>query len=131
MTCPVPELTDGQYTRNKNVVSSGSLVNYNVVIQPECNSGYELNTNTHLTCLGDGTWGSIIPACNKVRCNDTSGVTNVAVIKFPALLFGEEANVSYNSEHFFLTEGSMAVTCLQNRQLKWIQAPVFGTNFSR
>ena len=132
VTCPVPDLTDGHYTLNKNVVSNGTMVTYISVIQPECNSGYELNTNIrHLTCLGDGTWGSIIPVCNESRCNDTRGVKNVAVIKFPALRFGEEANMAYNSEHFLLTEGSMAVTCLQNRHLKWIHSPVFGTILSR
>ena len=66
------------------------------------------------------------PICVRIPCNDTTEVKDEAVDTFPELGVGETGNVTYNTTHFVLRNGSTVVTCMEIRKLSWQQTPQFG-----
>jgi len=41
-------------------------------------------------------------------------------------LFGDNGNVTYNANFFYLTRGSTEVICSSEKTLTWTNAPYFG-----
>ena len=140
VTCPAPPADNGFYTTNSDISTQKShstfaigdttpqnlndikakTYRYNTTIFLICHDGYEANGPTKFTCLTDGTWGQQTSMCLKIVCNDSTDVNNEAVIKIPTELgLFETGNASYNSAHFYLSDGGTEVECQVNRRLAW------------
>jgi len=145
VTCPAPVVNNGYYITNSDIsaleshttpdigdtthqdLDRAESYTYNTTIYIVCNDGYEANGPTTGTCLADGKWGQQISMCVKIVCNDTTEVNHEALIKFPTDLgLFKTGNASYNSAHFYLSDGGTEVECQVNRRLAWMRRPTFG-----
>jgi len=126
VTCSVPNIEHGYYTVNDNVTDEQQL--YGTAIEPHCTIYYELSDTLERFCQQNGLWSGSDPTCIKILCNDTRQILHAALNAHPMLGIGENGQVSYNDTHFVLKSGSVAVRCLENRQLVWKQSPEFGNN---
>jgi len=107
--------------------SEKDVYDYEAVITVTCNHGYEEEYGrTSLTCRDDGTWGSSLPLCMPIPCNDSSDVTHTAITYYPSLKFGEVGNISYNTTFYNLQNGTLEVNCSSERKLNWVIQPYFG-----
>ena len=136
VTCPAPTVYNGNYTahnydqqQNDNINKSTMVIEYkfNITIFLQCDDKFEADGPTTFKCLADGSWGQEISTCVKILCNNTSDVSEAAVIKIPTDLgIGEMGNVSYNPLQYHLSDGVVQVKCHDNRSLTWTKKPNFG-----
>jgi len=125
--CHIVKCTAPPTIEHGSLSSGKDVFDAEAVITITCNYGYEEeNGLTSLTCRDDGTWGSSLPRCIPIHCNDSSDVTHTAITDYPALAFGEVGNVSYNATFFNLKNGLLQVNCSSERKLSWINPPEFG-----
>jgi len=133
INCTVPALSNGQYLKltsnnSKWEKTDEHKFKYGTILNIQCNKWYETtDESSNRTCKEDGTYSPSPPHCVKVLCNDSTDVSHASVDNYPELGVGESGNVSYNSTYFYLTEGSLEVTCTDSRTFKWTSQPHFGT----
>jgi len=100
---------------------------YGTTLNIQCNEWFEItNGPNSLTCQKDRTWSPSPPQCVKMICNDSTDISHASIDNYPELGVGENGTVSYNSTYFYITEGSLEVTCTGSRKLKWTSQPHFG-----
>ena len=148
VVCPLPDIDNGKFTTSSAIMNQNGHVTpdiedttrpdepddfttktdftYNTAVFLECNDGYKSNGPTSFTCLLDGTWGQQTSACEKILCNNTADVKHEAVPSIPDLGINETGSASYNTEHFFLTNGNMVMECQVSGKLQWMKKPTFG-----
>lgn len=120
--CKRPSVLNGQITYHFK-----DSYNYGTSIHIKCNDWYEtIDRSYRRTCQADGTWGPPELQCVKILCNDTVNVNHVSIYRYPEIGVGENANVSYNSSYFYLSDGSVEIRCNENRRFTWIKQPYFG-----
>eukprot|EP00117_Sycon_ciliatum_P000628 scpid76378/ scgid0996/ Sushi, von Willebrand factor type A, EGF and pentraxin domain-containing protein 1 len=69
INCPIPaQIRNGRYTTTGRSV--GSTVTY------ECFADYELIREKQATCLQDGSWSTLAPECQRIRCPDPTRIPN-------------------------------------------------------
>ena len=127
VSCTVPALNNGQYLTEAWVSVNKLTYTYGTILNIRCDDRYEINNGPNsLTCQEDGTWSTWPPQCVKIICNDSTDVRHASIYNYPKLGVGENGNVSYNSTYFYLTEGSLNVTCTESRKFAWTTLPLFG-----
>ena len=104
--CPVPRIPlHGEQ-------DIGSLVVGGRVIY-QCNHGYKLIGNSVLTCLGNKTWSSMVPKCEKIYCEKpisiNNGVALVTNVDF-------DSKVEYRCDTGYSLIGPHVLTCLHTGQ---------------
>jgi len=121
--CNTPKVVNGHFIWRK------THFRYRDTISLQCDDGYEIKSGTATrTCQANGTWDQPPIECVKIFCNDTSDIrqTAITLTAYPTLAFGQTRNVTFNSTLFYLQQGSVEVTCLETRKLKWVKQPVLG-----
>ena len=128
VNCEVPVLNNGQYLTEVGVSAGKTNYPYGTTIYVRCNHGYDISNGTYSrTCHEDGTWGPSNAQCVKMFCNDNKvGLNNSSIYRYPVLGLGERGNIAYNRTYFALTEGSLTITCTENRTFRWTSQPHFG-----
>ena len=132
VNCTVPALNNGQYLKFTPGNSAWKSIqeqkfSYGTVLKIQCNKWYETTDgSSNRTCLENGTWGLSLPQCIKITCNDSTDASHASVDNYPELGVGESGHVSYNSTYFYITEGSLEVTCTESRRFAWTTQPLFG-----
>jgi len=125
--CHIVQFTAPPTIEHGSLSSGMDVLDYEAVITVTCNHGYEEEYGrTNLTCRDDGTWGSSLPRCVPIPCNDSSDVTHTAITDYPSLAFGEVGNVFYNTTFYNLQNGTLEVNCSSERKLNWMTQPIFG-----
>jgi len=129
--CSTPNMTNVKVVgEQKNIYKPRN----DITITQTLNCGYAIFnfTNFTTTCQRTRAWFPN-PDCKSIFCTDNSDVNHNSIQSLPILGNGENGIVSYNSERFYLTTGSVEVTCLSSRKLSWVKVPEFGksTNLSK
>jgi len=119
--CREPTVTNGE------LLYQSISFTYSMQVTIKCHDGYEIEDGAYIrTCHEDGTWGTHPLQCNKIVCNNTNYVRHNGIEYFPPLAYGNVLNVPLNNSLFFLKNGSLAVSCSWDRELRWISAPELG-----
>jgi len=127
VNCTVPVLNNSQYITETSVAAKELTFTYGATLNIQCNEWYDItNGSETLTCQEDGTLSPSPPHCVKILCNDSTDVYHASIDNYPELEVGESGNVSYNSTYFYITEGSLEVTCTESRRFAWTTQPLFG-----
>ena len=131
VNCTVATLNNGQYKTLSDtgtwVSANKSSYTYGTTLKVKCNKWYEITDgSSNLTCLENGSWGPSNVQCVKIFCNNSTDVSHVSINNYPELGVGETGNVSYNTTHFYITQGSLEVKCNESRRFIWTTAPLFG-----
>jgi len=78
VTCQVPLLYNGYYTRNGIEIYTSTTQPYGTTIQAHCSQpGYTPSPSTARTCQEDGQWSGSDPSCiPSITCNSLPSLTN-------------------------------------------------------
>ncbi|XP_072444221.1 sushi, von Willebrand factor type A, EGF and pentraxin domain-containing protein 1 isoform X6 [Chiloscyllium punctatum] len=104
LMCPTPQDTDsGRY--DLNGITYLSTVSYT------CNSGYQLQGPSTLTCNSTGQWNSTAPVCEIISCGPPPTLPNAFIIG-NNFTFG--SSISYGCKEGYTLIGSESKKCLAN-----------------
>ncbi|GCC29611.1 hypothetical protein chiPu_0008054 [Chiloscyllium punctatum] len=104
LMCPTPQDTDsGRY--DLNGITYLSTVSYT------CNSGYQLQGPSTLTCNSTGQWNSTAPVCEIISCGLPPTLPNAFIIG-NNFTFG--SSISYGCKEGYTLIGSESKKCLAN-----------------
>ncbi|XP_043572153.1 sushi, von Willebrand factor type A, EGF and pentraxin domain-containing protein 1 isoform X1 [Chiloscyllium plagiosum] len=104
LMCPTPQDTDsGRY--DLNGITYLSTVSYT------CNSGYQLQGPSTLTCNSTGQWNGTAPVCEIISCEPPPTLPNAFIIG-NNFTFG--SSISYGCKEGYTLIGSESKKCLAN-----------------
>ncbi|XP_078578202.1 E-selectin-like [Branchiostoma floridae x Branchiostoma japonicum] len=102
--CPVLAApTNGARTPPSGANFFQNTINFN------CNSGYQLNGATAVTCQADGTWNNPVPTCTPRPCPPLTAPTNGALSPAGPYAYPNQVTVTCNSG--YQLNGVSPVTC--------------------
>ncbi|WAR24835.1 CSMD1-like protein [Mya arenaria] len=112
-------LPNGNMWFKNNTLTIHNAFDYGTTILSECDKGFELRGSVEHRCLKNGSWSGITPICEKIRCTNQTILKDLYQQNTKELLFGDEFIADYNSEHFYLVNGSLDVECAADGSLRW------------
>ncbi|XP_064877916.1 sushi, von Willebrand factor type A, EGF and pentraxin domain-containing protein 1-like isoform X4 [Oncorhynchus nerka] len=102
--CDIPkELLNGRVQEEN--LTTGRAVAF------QCDKGYALKGDTLVVCMGDGTWSSTFPFCQRVSCGPPRHVAH-GVVRGAVFQFGDVA--MYSCFGGYAMEGHSRSVCLEN-----------------
>ncbi|XP_078573919.1 P-selectin-like [Branchiostoma floridae x Branchiostoma japonicum] len=103
---PCPALT----TPTNGALSPTGPYSYPNQVTVSCNSGYNLNGDSPLTCQADGTWSNPVPTCESDQCPTLAAPTNGARMP-PTGSNSFQQTVSFACNSGYVLNGATTVTC--------------------
>ena len=105
VTCDTQGLTNGY------ISTSGDTI-FNSTINISCDTGYELDGSSTLTCQENGTWNDVFPTCEIVNCSSpgptpANGEQN-------STTFTYNSSVTYTCSKGYILNGDDVITCQVN-----------------
>ncbi|XP_051818518.1 sushi, von Willebrand factor type A, EGF and pentraxin domain-containing protein 1 [Antechinus flavipes] len=98
----------------KNGYASGSNYSFGAVVAYSCNRGFYIKGEKKSTCEATGQWGSRIPTCHPVSCNEPPKIENGFVEHSTGKVF--ESEVRYQCNPGYKMVGNPIFVCQANRQ---------------
>lgn len=93
-----------------NGTVNGASFIYQSTLSFVCDTGYQLNGVSTVTCQGNGQWSNAIPTCNIVNCTDP-GTPENAKRSPDDPLFTYQSVLVYECNDGFEIQGASSVVC--------------------
>ncbi len=106
-TCSIIECEELTAPVNGNKI--GSSVTYGSTVQFNCDSGYELNGASSVSCQADMTWSDSVPECLPVSCGDPGTPVNGTQT---GELFTFNSVITFACDERYYLDGSSGIVCL-------------------
>jgi len=117
VTCAIPSLQNGYYTRNGIQIYTSTSLPYGSTIQPHCSQpGYTPSPSTARTCREDGQWSGSDPSCiPSITCNRLPTLANGYYDGTNNALYSYNDGISPKcNEGYYLNGSSATRWCISN-----------------
>lgn len=115
--CPKPRLengfiasTSGDQSIEHHVININRFV-AGIIVDLDCEEGFNLIGDRTITCLDNSTWSSLIPTCVRVTCPEPQ-INNSVVLSPKGFVYG--FRILIECEEGFELIGSSAASCLSD-----------------